>query len=114
MDTPPSSSMTPNSDPSPASQQRQPKKRPLPRAWIQTSTDKHQTFSAKISPEFVKGTFSTTPSENTDAKLKDLIIENVEDEYINDLKKKYIGYKIKTTKTFLAHIKQEWVKSTTH
>ena len=38
----------------------------------------------------------------------------MEDEYINDLKKKYIGYKIKTTKIFLAHIKQEWVKSTTH
>ena len=52
--------------------------------------------------------------DKTDAQLKDPIIENVEDEYINELKEEYIGYETETTETLLAHIKQEWVKSTTH
>ena len=38
----------------------------------------------------------------------------MEDEYINELKKEDIRYETETTKTLLAHIKQEWVKSTTH
>ena len=52
--------------------------------------------------------------DKTDAQRKDLIIKNVEDKYTNELKKEYIGYETKTTKTLLSHIKHEWVKSTTH
>ena len=58
--------------------------------------------------------FDNAVQDKTDPQLKDLIIENVEDEYINKLKKEYIGYKTKITKTLLAHIKQEWLKSITH
>ena len=57
--------------------------------------------------------FDNAVQDKTDTQLKDLIIKNVEDEYINKLKKEYIGYKTKK-KSLLAHIKQEWVKSTTH
>ena len=58
--------------------------------------------------------FDIAVQDETDAQLKDLIIKNVEDEYINELNKEYIRYETKTTKTLLTHIKQEWVKSTTH
>ena len=36
--------------------------------------------------------------DKTDAQLKDPIIENVEDEYINELKEEYIGYETETKK----------------
>ena len=58
--------------------------------------------------------FDNAIQDETDAQRKDLIIKNVEDKYTNELKKEYIGYETKTTKTLLTHIKQEWVKSTTH
>ena len=58
--------------------------------------------------------FDNAIKDETNAQLKYLVIENVEDGYINELKKEYIGYKTETTKFLLAHIKQECVKSTTH
>ena len=57
--------------------------------------------------------FDNAVQDETDAQLKDLIIKNVEDECINELKKEYIRYENETTKTLLTHIKQELVKSTT-
>ena len=54
--------------------------------------------------------FDNAVKDETDAHTKDLIIKNVEDDYINNIKKEYTGYKNETTKTLLAHIKQKWVK----
>ena len=50
--------------------------------------------------------FYQTVQDKTDGQLKDLIIKNVGDEYINKFKKEYIGYDNETTKTMLAHIKK--------
>ena len=42
-----------------------------------------------------------------------MIIEAVDAEYIEELKKEYVGYKDETPKTLLNHIKSKWCKITT-
>ena len=46
--------------------------------------------------------------------LKECLIKAVDEQYIEELKKDYIGYANETTKTILAHIKTTWCKVTTH
>ena len=48
-----------------------------------------------------------------DNTLKECLIKAVDEQYIEELKKDYIGYANKTTKTILAHIKITWCKVTT-
>ena len=48
-----------------------------------------------------------------DNTLKECLINSVDDQYIEELKKDYIGYADETTKTLLAHIKSTWCKVTT-
>ena len=51
--------------------------------------------------------------DETDKQLKEKIIEAVEEEYLGKLKKDYVGYSDKTTKSLLNHLKTTWCKITT-
>ena len=46
-------------------------------------------------------------------KLKEKIIEAVEEEYLSKLKKYYVGYSDKTAKSLLTRLKTTWCKITT-
>ena len=51
--------------------------------------------------------------EEVDDTLKNLIINAVDPQYIEELKQDYVGYANETAKTMLSHIKNTWCKITT-
>ena len=51
--------------------------------------------------------------EEVDDVLKECIIESVDEQYIDELKKDYVGHADETTKTLLSQIKTTWYKITT-
>jgi len=51
--------------------------------------------------------------EEVDDAIKNLIIESVDPQYIEELKRDYVGYANETGKSMLAHIKSTWCKITT-
>ena len=51
--------------------------------------------------------------EEVDDALKNLIIEAVDPQYIEEKKRDYVGYANETAKSMLAHIKSTWCKITT-
>ena len=57
--------------------------------------------------------FDYHTQEEVDDALKNLIIAAVDPQYIEELKKDYVGYANDTAKTMLAHIKDTWCKITT-
>ena len=51
--------------------------------------------------------------EETEKQLKENIIEAVEEEYLGEIKKDYVGYSDETAKSLRNHLKTKWCKITT-
>ena len=51
--------------------------------------------------------------EETDEKIKEKIIGALDEEYLGELKKYYVGCSGKTAKSLLTHLKATWCKNNT-
>ena len=110
----PSSSITPNYEPSLASQQQQPTKWPLPRACIQTSTENIKLPAPKSHRHLESEDFrQRRPGQNRRA-TQGPHHQKFGGQVHQQDKEGVYRVRNRNKKTLLAHIKQEWVKSTIH